>query len=60
MRGDPPGSKEAIAKGCCCPVDDNYGSKTLFWINEECPLHGIQNTDGTGDTNCESCDKCET
>lgn len=47
-----PGSDEAVAHGCKCPVVDNgYGKgaysgaakddngKPLFWINENCPLH---------------------
>jgi hypothetical protein len=45
-----PGSKEAIAKGCKCPVMDNgYGrgayqveGEWQFWINGDCPLHGIK------------------
>ncbi len=43
-----PGSKEAIAKGCTCPVWDNYHGRgyggdwrTYGWvINADCPLHG--------------------
>ena len=48
-----PGSEEAVAAGCKCPVLDNghgkgiYGGgvknekgKVIFWINEDCPLHG--------------------
>lgn len=45
-----PGSDEARAKGCRCPILDNghgRGSgrtgddgKPLFWVNVECPLHG--------------------
>lgn len=47
-----PGSKEAINKGCLCPIlDNNNGegawgtqnkpdSEKLFWINSDCPLHG--------------------
>lgn len=47
-----PGSNEAIAFNCTCPVLDNshglgaYGGtvkdregKTAFWINSNCPLH---------------------
>lgn len=44
-----PGSKEAIAQGCCCPVLDNahgkgimWNGKPAFWITEDCPLHGIE------------------
>jgi|WetSurMetagenome_2_1015567.scaffolds.fasta_scaffold400137_3 hypothetical protein len=42
-----PGSDEAIEQGCACPVLDNHHGKgvsligkPLFWVNEECPLHG--------------------
>ena len=39
-----PGSDEAIAQGCVCPVLDNaHGKGTgdgLFWVNEDCPVHG--------------------
>lgn len=50
-----PGSKEAIAKGCTCPVMDNHHgqgipwrdkdgtTKTSFWIDGECQLHGHKN-----------------
>jgi len=40
-----PGSDEAIAQGCTCPVLDNgHGDEELgrirgFWISEGCPLH---------------------
>jgi hypothetical protein len=46
-----PGSDEAIKAGCKCPVIDNEHGKgvywdekggALFWINAECPLHGIK------------------
>lgn len=40
-----PGSNDAIARGCICPVLDNHhgagmgwGANT-FWIREDCPLH---------------------
>lgn len=45
-----PGSPEAIALGCRCPVIDNgHGrgayidedGEPMFWQNAECPLHGI-------------------
>ena len=46
----PPGSDEAIKKGCLCAVEDNhYGigcgwqseyGEPLFWITADCPLHG--------------------
>ena len=45
-----PGSPEAVALGCKCPVMDNGHGKgihdwtgqgrELFWINGDCPLHG--------------------
>ena len=42
-----PGSKEARAKGCLCPVIDNHYGEGMpypdgprFWINAECPVHG--------------------
>lgn len=44
-----PGSPEAVANGCTCPRMDNAngrgawgtgGSKAVFWITEDCPLHG--------------------
>ena len=47
-----PGSPEAKAQGCKCPVIDNgHGSGAfidpdsgdpLFWINSACPLHGVR------------------
>jgi hypothetical protein len=44
-----PGSDEAIAQGCTCPVLDNgrgrgayqVDGKWQFWINADCPLHGL-------------------
>lgn len=42
----PPGSAAAADLGCTCPVLDNaHGlgfpleGKTVFWIDETCPLH---------------------
>ncbi len=42
-----PGSDEAIKAGCQCPILDNChgkgaydGKDGVYWINEECPLHG--------------------
>jgi hypothetical protein len=42
-----PGSKEALAKGCTCPVMDNhhgagftYDNATCFYLDDDCPLHG--------------------
>jgi hypothetical protein len=44
-----PGSDEAIAIGCKCPVLDNgHGDEELakcrggFWINAVCPIHGTR------------------
>jgi len=43
-----PGSKEAIKKGCICPVEDNHHGKGIevddaiaFWYNAECKVHRI-------------------
>lgn len=43
-----PGSAEAIALGCECPVLDNghgngiiLNGKREFWKNDKCPLHGF-------------------
>ena len=41
-----PGSDEAVARGCTCPVLDNEhglgadGTGKTFWITTGCPLHG--------------------
>lgn len=39
-----PGSDEAIAAGCSCPVVDNHHGKGMpggmFWVDAGCPLHG--------------------
>lgn len=43
-----PGSPEAIAAGCTCPVIDNHHGKgvptstgeRLFWYDAACPMHG--------------------
>jgi hypothetical protein len=43
-----PGTNEAIAQGCICPVIDNHYGKGVpqmdgtraFWIEENCPMHG--------------------
>lgn len=43
-----PGSPEASAKGCKCPVIDNHHGKgirddgKMFVINGSCPLHGTK------------------
>lgn len=42
-----PGSPEAVAKGCTCPIADNHhgrgpqGKGGPYWINENCPLHSL-------------------
>jgi hypothetical protein len=48
-----PGSDEAIALGCKCPVLDNrhgigsnYGDG-IFWIAEICPIHAQGQKDDT-------------
>lgn len=54
-----PGSDEAIAQGCKCPILDNARGKgsgyvnsegsPQFWINADCPLHGTPEAkQGTG------------
>jgi hypothetical protein len=50
MRDTPnPGSREAVAQGCTCPVLDNHHGRGAymdaagllhFWFNLSCPLHG--------------------
>ena len=44
-----PGSPEAVAAGCTCPVIDNHHGKgvpagkngaPMFWHSERCPMHG--------------------
>lgn len=52
-----PGSQEAIDKGCTCPILDNgrgagvyrddKTNEPVFWINGDCPLHGICQIDGS-------------
>lgn len=41
-----PGSPEAVAMGCLCPVADNCGGQGAylqpagqFWITWDCPIH---------------------
>ena len=45
----PPGSDEAIALSCLCPIRDNargqgweFAGTVVFWVNENCPLHGMK------------------
>ncbi len=42
-----PGSREALRRGCTCPVEVNLhgqgvrtGDTVRFYRNQECPLHG--------------------
>lgn len=41
-----PGSEEAHAKGCKCPIlDNNHGrgrGDGSFWISGDCPLHAAR------------------
>lgn len=48
IKWPPPGSHEAVAKGCICPVEDNkYGAGVVsstgdganYWINLDCKIH---------------------
>lgn len=52
-----PGSEEAIAAGCNCPVIDNHYGRGIpmrnpddnkieiaFWMTADCVLHGIKDT----------------
>lgn len=47
-----PGSKEAINKGCKCPVLDNnhgegfggIGDDALFYMSGDCPIHTTTST----------------
>jgi len=37
-----PGSDEAVANSCTCPVLDNYEMPDdKKWVNADCPLHGV-------------------
>ncbi len=48
---NPPGSPEALALGCICPVLDNGHGKgsgwvdhhgnPIFWFDMNCPIHNI-------------------
>jgi len=52
MNKIPPGSDEAIKKGCICPIEDNHhgdgcgwkgdNGEPLFWVTADCPLHGVR------------------
>jgi len=43
-----PGSPDALAKGCTCPVLDNghgrgyMGRPGIYVMNGDCPLHGAK------------------
>lgn len=43
-----PGSDEAVALGCTCPVLDNgrgggaWGDPGLFWYSAGCPVHDVE------------------
>lgn len=51
-----PGSDAAVKLGCLCPVMDNHhgngfpaldqdgGRRTAYWINGNCPIHGIRHS----------------
>lgn len=53
-----PGSKEAVAQGCTCPVMDNHngagvagdGAKNGWWVRWGCPVHHRQE-EATSDDN---------
>ena len=38
-----PGTIEAVAQGCLCPIIDNLRSELAGgeeWVDERCPIHG--------------------
>jgi hypothetical protein len=50
-----PGSTIAVELGCkCAQMDNHYGEgvgkgddgNPVFWISEDCPLHGLKSKDG--------------
>ncbi len=53
-----PGSEEAVALGCSCPIIDNHYGKgvphnidlhngpILFWISADCKIHGSYDIKG--------------
>jgi len=53
-----PGSPQAQERGCTCPVMDNCrglgrgrdGESNGWWINGDCPLHGLPATTQDGGT----------
>lgn len=52
----PPGSDEAIERGCKCPTTDNAHGKgwgldgERYWVSVNCPLHGDAINDDSHDT----------
>lgn len=56
-----PGSREAKAQGCNCPVIDNHhgrgwggdGEKFGWVMRLDCPLHGAKARELYGDDQCE-------
>jgi len=41
MRIGNPGSSEAIEMGCMCPpTANNYGQGNVFYVDQNCPIHG--------------------
>ena len=44
-----PGSREALALGCLCPILDNsHGTGPgPFWISSDCDLHSVDYKDPT-------------
>jgi len=51
-----PGSELAEAKGCTCPVMDNFhgrgfpsGESVVWWINADCPIHSKGDVGGKND-----------
>ena len=54
-----PGSDEARRAGCVCPMLDNAhgrgawgseGAKAVFWVRDDCPLHGGAKRKALGQT----------
>ena len=42
-KGLVPGSDNAIAQGCKCPILDNQEMPDdKKWVNGDCPLHGLK------------------
>jgi len=54
IKWPPPGSTEAQALGCTCPIKDNRygrgqpspeGDAANYWISTDCPVHDKLTTD---------------